>query len=106
VTDPLADAVADGDAEVGEGAGVAGGDEGDEGDEGDGAGRRPGYHGGPGRMGPADRAIQLTWTICGAETGGSTEMIALPALAPRVTATVSVTLCPARSLPEYLLRLT
>jgi hypothetical protein len=86
--------VADGDTEVGEGAGADGVNEGD----GDGRGR--GCHEGPGRTGPADSAIQLTWTSWGAEAGGSREMTALPAAAARMTVTVSVTLCPVRRLPE------
>jgi hypothetical protein len=78
--------VGEGEAEVGEGAG-AGGD-----------GR--GGHRWPGRSGPFGSAIQLTCTVCGAEAGGSREMVALPLLAPRVTVTVSVTLCPAWSFPK------
>ena len=78
----MGDPLADGNAEVGEGAGV------------DGTGR--GCRGWPGPLG---RAVQLTSTICGAEAGGSREMIAFPASAPRDTVTVSVTLCPAWSVP-------
>jgi hypothetical protein len=52
------------------------------------------------------RAVQVIATVWGDAAGGSMEMSALPAAGPRVTVTSSVTLCPAWSDPESLLRLT
>jgi hypothetical protein len=89
VGDPVTDAAPDGDGEVGDGVV-------DEGAGADGDGRGCGCRG---RPGPLGRAVHLTWTIWGAEAGGASEMSALPASAPRVTVTVSVTLCPAWSVP-------
>ena len=82
--------MSDGDAELGAGVGAeVGAEEGDcVGAGGDGCHRWP-----PGS------GVQLTRTACGAEAGGSNEMVALPPPAPRVISTLSVTLCPARSVP-------
>jgi hypothetical protein len=76
--------------------------------EGDGDGDGRGRHGrrGRGLLELFGRAVQLMSTVCGDAAGGSMEMTALPAPGPRVTVTSSVTLCPAWSVPESLLRLT
>jgi hypothetical protein len=60
----------------------------------------------PRTTGLLGRAVQLISTVWGDAAGGSMEMTALPAAAPRVTVTSSVTLCPAWRVPESLLRLT
>ena len=91
---------------MGVGVGVEGDGGGDGDGDGDGDGR--GRHGrrGRGLLGLFGRAVQLISTVCGDAAGGSMEMTALPAAAPRVTVTSSVMLCPAWSVPESLLRLT
>jgi hypothetical protein len=90
--------VSDGDADVGEGDGA--GDEAD--GDGCGCGWRVGRVTGP----PLGRADQVRRTSWDAEVAESKVRVALPAGRPRVTVTVSVTLCPAASVPAVLLRLT
>ena len=53
--------------------------------------------------GDADQVRRTSWD---AEAAESKVRVALPAWAPRVTVTASVTLCPAASVPAVLLRLT
>jgi hypothetical protein len=78
------------------------------GDEVDGVGRGRGRGCRVGRVTgrPLDGADQLTWTSWDAEAAESKVRVALPAGVPRVTVTVTVTLCPAASLPAVLPRLT
>jgi hypothetical protein len=90
--------VSDGDADVGDGAG----DEADSVGCGCGRGWRVGRVTGP----PLGRADQVRRTSWYAEAAESKVRVALPAGRPRVTVTVSVTLCPAASVPAVLLRLT
>ncbi len=52
----------------------------------------------------AGRGAQLTSTVCGGDPAAATETTASPLPAAAETVTVSVTLCPARSIPEDLLR--
>lgn len=90
----MAVAVAAGEDGLGDGAGL----------DGRGCGRRRRRRRGGGALPvppePPGRAVQVTWTTWGAEAGGARVMAALPAAAPRVTVTVSVTLCPACSVPQ------
>ena len=94
--------VPDGDADVGAGDGAGAGDE--AGGVGCGCRRgcRTGRVTGP-RPGGADQVTRTSWD---AEAAESKVRVALPAGAPRVTVTASVTLCPAASVPAVLLRLT
>jgi hypothetical protein len=90
--------VSDGDADVGEG---------DEADGvGCGCGRGRGCRVGRVTGPPLGGADQVTWTSWDADAAESKVRVALPAGTPWVTVTVSVTLCPAASVPAVLLRLT